>query len=64
MLLNKAQAQELARFFFDVAKGLVLGGVGFATVGSIEIRMVTILVSLLMSYFCIKFGLTLLKEIK
>lgn len=64
MILNKAQAQELARFFFDVAKGLILGGIGFATVGSVEMRMITTIVSLILVYACVKFGLTLLKEIK
>lgn len=63
-VLNKAQAQELAKFFFDIGKGLILGGVGFATVGSIEIRIITAILSLALSYTCIRFGLTLLKEVK
>lgn len=64
MVLNKAQAQELAKFFFDVAKGLILGGIGFATVGSIEIRIMTAISSLILSYTCIRFGLVLLKEVR
>lgn len=64
MLLNKAQAQELAKFFFDLAKGLILGGVGFATVGSIEIRIITATSSLILSYICLRFGLALLKEVR
>lgn len=64
MVLNKAQAQELAKFFFDLAKGLILGGVGFATVGSIEIRIITAISSLILAYLCIRFGLALLKEVK
>lgn len=64
MILNKAQAQELARFFFDVAKGLVLGGVGFATVNSLELKVLATVSSLMLSYICVKIGLFILKEIK
>lgn len=64
MVFNKAQTTELAKFFFDLAKGLILGGVGFATVGSVEIRIITAVSSLILSYLCIRFGLALLKEIK
>lgn len=64
MILNKAQAQELARFFFDVAKGLMLGGVGFTTVSSLEIKILAIVSSLMLSYICVRIGLFLLKEVK
>lgn len=64
MLLNKAQAQELAKFLFDIAKGLILGGFGFATVSPIEIKIITAILSLIFSYICIKVGLSLLKEVK
>lgn len=64
MLLNKAQAQELAKFFFDIAKGFILGGVGFATIGSVEFKLITAMLSVMVSYICIKFGLALLKEAK
>lgn len=64
MILNKAQAQELAKFFFDLAKGFILGGVGFATIGPIEVKLTMFVLSLILSYFCIRFGLYLLKEIR
>lgn len=62
--LNAGQAKELARFFFDVAKGLVLGGVGFATVSPFEVKIITVSSSFILSYFLVKFALSLLEETK
>lgn len=64
MILNKAQAQELARFFFDVAKGLVLGGVGFSTVIPFELRLMMIALTATASYILVKLALSLLKEVR
>lgn len=62
MVLNKAQAQELAQFFFDLAKGFILGGVGFTAITPAEIKLAMAIASLILTYFCIRIGLTLLKE--
>lgn len=64
MVLNKAQAKELSRFFFDVAKGLVLGGVGFATVTSVEVRLVIMVFSVVLAYASIRIALGLLKGVE
>lgn len=44
--LNQEQAKSLANFFFDIAKGVTLGGLGFATVTPLEVKIVTVLASL------------------
>lgn len=62
--LNTEQAKGLANFCFDVAKGLVLGGIGFATVGTFEIKVIIILTSFILSYILVKFALSLLEETK
>lgn len=62
MILNRVQAQELAKFFFDIAKGLVLGGVGFATVSSLAVKLTVVVASLFFAYIFVRMGLVLLKE--
>lgn len=62
MRFNKEQAKSLSNFFFDVAKGLVLGGIGFTLVVSWEIRMTAIVSSTAMAYACIRIGLSLLED--
>lgn len=62
IVLNKEQAASLANFFFDVAKGVTLGGLGFATVNPLEIKLITVLSSLVATYLLVKFGLLLLEE--
>lgn len=64
MVLNKAQAQELAKFFFDVAKGLILGGIGFSTVIPFELRFVMIILTATTSYILIRLALSILKGVK
>lgn len=64
MLLNKAQAQELAKFFFDVAKGLILGGIGFSTVIPFELRFVMIILTSMAAYILVRLALNLLKEVR
>lgn len=62
--LNAAQAKGLADFFFDVAKGLVLGGVGFATTVPLEFRLIFGLLVTIFTYACIRIALYLLKEVE
>lgn len=64
MLLNKTQAQELARFFFDIAKGLVLGGLGLSVVIPLNLKLLTITLTIVLVYVCIRFGLSLLEDIR
>ena len=62
--LNSEQAKGLANFFFDVAKGLVLGGIGFATVLPLGLKLLSVLAMSILAIICVKIALTLLEEIK
>ena len=62
--LNSYQAKGLANFFFDVAKGLVLGGIGFATVLPLGLKLLSVLAMSVLVIICVKIALTLLEEIK
>lgn len=61
MRLNREQAKSLSNFFFDVAKGLVLGGIGFTIIVPWEMRITAIISSTTMAYACIRIGLSLLE---
>ena len=63
MILNSIQAKELARFNFDIAKGLILGGVGFAIVTPFEFKMLLIAIDSIMAYILVRFALILLREV-
>ena len=63
-MLNKVQSVELAKFFFDVAKGLILGGIGFSTVIAFELRMVMIVLTAMTAYILVRLALSILKEVK
>lgn len=63
-MLNKAQSVELAKFFFDVAKGLILGGIGFSTVIAFELRMVMTVLTVMTAYILVRLALSILKEVK
>ncbi len=63
MRLNKEQAKSLSDFFFDLAKGLVLGGIGFTVVVPNNLIMTAAFTSALVAYGCIRIGLKLLEEI-
>jgi len=62
--LNPIQAKGLANFFFDIAKGLALGGVGLSLKGPAGLRIVFLSVSLFLTYEFVKAGLFILKDIK
>lgn len=59
--LNKEQAKGLSNFFFDVAKGISLGGLGFLSVTDLLSRFLFILAITAIAYTCIVVALTLLK---
>lgn len=59
--LNKEQAKGLSNFFFDVAKGIALGGFGFITVTDSLQRLAFIVAVTAIVYTCIVVALTILK---
>lgn len=62
VVLNTEQAKGLSIFFFDIAKGLILGGIGSAVVSS-QARIPLLLLVTLFSFGCIKIALALLEEV-
>jgi hypothetical protein len=62
--LNSDQLRGLSNFFFDVAKGLVLGGVGFYVVSSFQVKYMISILSGIFAYGCIKMALALLEGVK
>lgn len=61
MSLNHEQAKSLSSFFFDVAKGLVLGGIGFTPAVPGNMIVTVVLSSATAAYICIRIGLNLLE---
>lgn len=59
--LNNAQAKGLAGFFFDVAKGVILGGVGIASIAPLEVKFAYIVISIL-TYLSLRVALVLLEK--
>ncbi len=62
--LNEAQIKGLANFFFDIAKGIIIGGSGFAYIIPSEIRLLTLLSSAIGGLICIVFAIKILSLIK
>lgn len=62
MILNHNQAEKLADFFFDIAKGLILGGFGFASIVPNEVKLIYPIVGSLLAFWCVKLGLKLLED--
>lgn len=62
MRLNREQARGLANFFFDVAKGAILGGSGLTVIVPLNFRLYTILLSVAAAYMSVRFALSLLEE--
>lgn len=62
--LNPTQAKGLANFFFDIAKGLALGGIGLSLKGPASLRITFLSVSLFLTYEFIRAALFILKDIK
>lgn len=62
--LNREQIKGLASFFFDIAKGSMIGGSGFAYIIPSEIRLLTLLASVVIGLVCVKFALKILSMLK
>lgn len=62
--LNQEQAKGLAGFFFDVAKGLVLGGAGAAAISPMNLKIIAVISSASLAYVCVRIALVLLEDIK
>lgn len=62
IVLNKEQAKGLSNFFFDVAKGIALGGFGFISLTNSVQRFVFVVAVAAIVYTCIVVALTILKE--
>ncbi len=62
--LNNEQAKGLSNFFFDIAKGLVLGGIGFATFVPLESMLIFVTLSAIFAFLCIRLALSILEDIK
>lgn len=63
-MLNNIQAKKLADFFLDMAKGLILGGLGFATIVPVYHKLLYALLSFIFAYWCVKLALNLLENIE
>lgn len=62
LALNAEQAKGLAGFFFDMAKGVALGAIGFSVIGPIGVRLVVSSLSMIFAYICVRMALLLLEE--
>lgn len=62
--LNSAQIKGLANFFFDIAKGFVLGGVGLTAAYPIEEKFVLNIISISLAIVSLRIALRLLEEVK
>ena len=64
-VLNSKQTDKLSNFFFDIAKGIVLGIIGFSVSGTnipVYFRFINIFSGIIVVYFCVRFGLELIKN--
>ena len=64
-LFNMKQADSLASFFYDLAKGITLGIFGFSNIPTnttFIIKIINIVLSTLAVYGCIRIGLKLQEE--
>ena len=64
--LSSAQAKGLANFFFDVAKGALLAGLGFSVVTptSLFLKLPFLVNSAFVTYFSVRWALKLLEGIE
>ena len=62
--LNSEQAKGLANFLFDVAKGLVLGGIGLSLTTPFEVKILAIFSSSIFAAACLIMALKLLEDFK
>ena len=59
--LNTKQSEKLADFFFDIAKGLILGGIGFTVIAHQEMKLIYTVVSVFCAFWCITTAMNLLE---
>jgi hypothetical protein len=59
VFLNKDQAKALADFFLSIAKGLILGGIGFTTIAPAEFKLLYAFFAMIFAFFCINLALEL-----
>lgn len=64
MLLNNDQARGLANFFFDIAKGLILGSLGLSLAVPLAVKVAIVIPSIFFALWCVKMALYLLEDIK
>ena len=62
MLLNDEQAKELAKYCFDLSKGIVLGVLGSFFVFSEQVRFSVFSIGLILGLFLVNYGLKLLRR--
>lgn len=60
--LNSKQAETLSAFFIDIAKGLILGTVGYSLIIPSETKIIIALTNIIIAGFAIKFSLSLLEK--
>ena len=62
--LNSKQSEGLANFFFDIAKGLVLGTVGFISIIPSDVKFIMGTLNIALAFAFIRFALLLLEDVK
>ena len=60
--MNKEQIKSLSGFFFDIAKGFVIGMFGLFAVTNVplELKIISNILGLFFSYICVRVGMQLL----
>lgn len=64
LILNQEQLKGLANFFFDLAKGLVLGGLGLTLTIPLESRLMAVLIFIPLSVWFVIIALDILEDVK
>lgn len=64
MYLNRDQSKGLANFFLDLAKGLVLGGLGLTLTVPIEARVPAVFIFMPIAAWFVKIALDILEDTK
>lgn len=62
--LNNAQVKGLAGLFFDLANGLILGGIGFTVIGPLSGKISISILTFIVSFVLIQGALELLKGVE
>lgn len=62
--LNNAQVKGLASLFFNLANGLILGGIGFTIIGPLSGKIFISVLTFVVSFVLIQGALELLKGVE